>query len=127
MRSRMLHLRIEIRSNARETFEVALDELLRVGVRDLQLLRQRVGALTVDRRKVDRLGARTHLAGDFAQWYLEDQCGRLPMDVSPGLERFHECRVAREVRQESELDLRVVRREKDMVCDGNESAANIPS
>src|SRR3954466_9520755 len=55
--------RVQIRTYPLEAFEVAFDELLRFRVRDLQLPREGVRTLSVDRGEVDRLGAATHLRG----------------------------------------------------------------
>ena len=110
--ARELDHRVEILAHALEALEVALDELLRFGVRDLELPRQRVRALPVDRREVDRLRARPHLRGHLVERHVEDQRRRLPMDVAAGPERLHERRIARQMREQPQLDLRVVRGEK---------------
>src|SRR4051812_18530101 len=96
-------------------------------MRDLELLRQGVRSLSVDGGEVDRLRASAHLARDVRQWHLEDERSGLPVNVSAGLECLDECRVAREMRQEPQLDLRIVRGEEHVSRGGDESAAYIPS
>ena len=109
MRARELDHRVEVFPDAIEALEIAFDEFLRLGERDLELLRQGVRALSVDRREVDGLGAPAHLLRHFFERHVEDQRGRLSMDVVARLKRMDERRVAGEVRKQTQFDLRIVR------------------
>ena len=77
-------------------------------LRDAELPAQRERALAVDRGEVDRLGAGAHLGGHRLDRHAEDERRGLPVDVAALQERLDEGRVAREVRHEAQLDLRVV-------------------
>src|SRR6185369_352653 len=69
-------------------------------------------ALAVDRGEVDRLGTAAHVGRDLFRWDAEDERSRLSVNVPAPLERLDERRIAREVRHEAQLDLRVVGNEE---------------
>ena len=98
MLPRELHHRIQIVTHPTEALEVTIDECSCLGVRDLELPGERVRPLSVNRREVDRLGARSHLRGDGVDRDVKDERGGLSMNVTAGLEGLHECRVIREMR-----------------------------
>src|SRR6185503_2890348 len=95
--ARFLDRAIEPRAHAGKALEVALDERLRLLERDPQLARQRHGALPVDCREIDRLGARPHVRRDLGLFDAEDDGGGLPVDVAAALERGDELRIAGEM------------------------------
>src|SRR4051812_6687118 len=103
MLARELHHRIEILAHPVEPLEVELDELLRFRERDLELSRQGMGALAVDRGEVDRLRPTAHLLGYLVDGYAEDHRCRLPVNVAAGLERRDERRIPRQMRQQPQL------------------------
>src|SRR5262245_9120094 len=94
-------------------------------MRNPQLSRERVRALAVDRREVDRLGSPTHLARDVTDVDAENDRGGLAVDVATRLERGDECRIAGKVRQQAKLDLRIVGDEELPSRLGHESAADV--
>src|SRR6185312_2597711 len=100
--------RIQVESNAAEALEVLADESLRFGRLDAQLARQCAGTLSVNRREVDRLGARTHVRRHLFNRHVEDDRRRLSMDVSTGAEGVDECRVRGKMCEQPKLDLRIV-------------------
>src|SRR5829696_3729163 len=96
---------VQVLAHTLEALEVPLDELLRLRVRDLQLPRERVRSLPVDRGEVDRLGAATHLRGDLFERHVEDECRSLAMNVATRVERVHERRIPGQMREQPKLDL----------------------
>src|SRR6185503_20355301 len=83
--------------------------------------------LTVDRGKVDRLGATTHDSGHLLQRNIEDQRRGLAMDVTTGLECLNERRIFGQVGQQPQLDLRVIRRNQLPTPARYEPATNVAS
>ena len=69
-------------------------------------------ALAVDGRKVDGLGACPHVRCDVGKGNFENQCGRLPMNVTAGIERGHKGRIAGEMGKQSQFDLGIVGRKE---------------
>ena len=92
---------------------------------DLELTRQRVRPLPIDRREVDRLGTRAHLARHEFKGHVEDHARGLAMDITAGAEGLDERRVVREVREQAQLDLRVVCCHEAPSCARNEAPANV--
>src|ERR1051326_5140215 len=103
--AREFHHGIQIDAHAMEPLEITIDEGPCLGVSDLELAREGMWPLPIDRREVDRLRPRAHLGGDAVDWHVEDQRRRLTMNVAARLEGLHERRVIREVREQPELDL----------------------
>ena len=108
----MLDHRIQKGPHSLKALEIRRDERPRLGKLDLQLTRERVRTLAIDRREVDRLGTRAHLVGHILGGNAEDDRGRLPVNVATRLECVDEDRITRQVSQESQLDLRIVGREQ---------------
>ena len=96
---------IEERLHPREALEIRVDKRLRLDVRQLELPRQGVRPLPVDRGEVDRLRARAHLASHLGQLHAEDDRGRLPVDITACFKRRHERRITRQMRQQTQFDL----------------------
>src|SRR5689334_17916740 len=117
--------RIQVFANAMIALEIAFDEFLRLGVGNLELARQGVRALAVDRCEVDRLGARAHLFGDLLDGNVEDQRRGLTVYVAAGAERLDERGIVGEVRKESQLDLRIIGGDERPAAPRNEAAANV--
>src|SRR6185436_11023782 len=101
------------------------DELARFHVGDLELSRQGVRALTVDRGEVDRLRPRAHVRRHVSDRNTEDDRGRLPVNVTTRLERVDERWIGGEVCEQAQLDLRVVSREKQPSLSWDEATANV--
>src|SRR6266545_1068585 len=115
---------IEPGAHAREAGEVLLDEALRVILRDGELAGQGKRSLAVDRGEVDRLRAGSHFRRDLVVRHAEDDRRGLAVNVPALLEGFDERRVAREMGQESQLNLGVVGREQHRAGRSDEGAAN---
>src|SRR5690606_33875227 len=105
---RELDLTIEVCADQREPFEVTVDELLRLRIGNAELLREREGPDSVDDREVHRLGAVAHRTSHLLRLHPEDERRRLAVDVRPRPRRFDEGHILRVVRQDAELDLRIV-------------------
>src|SRR4051794_28225142 len=108
-----------------EALEVSIDERTCFRVRDLQLSRQRVRSLSVNRCEVDGLRAGAHLRGDAVDRNVENERGRLTMDVTARLKRLHECRIVREMGQQAQLDLRIVRPHEQPSPTRDETTADV--
>src|SRR5437016_14476984 len=93
--SRLGHRAIEPGPDAGEAGEVLLDESLRVILSNAELAGQRERPLPVDRGEVDRLRAGPHFRSDLVLRHVEDDRGRLAVNVPALLERCNERRVAR--------------------------------
>ena len=111
--------------DAREALEVRLDECLGFGVLHLELTRERMRALAVDGREVDRLRARPHLRCHRFERHGEDDARRLPVDVAARAERIDERGIMREMGEQPQLDLRVVRGQHVPAFTRNESPADV--
>src|SRR5439155_23911985 len=122
--ARLGHSAIQPGPHTREPREVLLDEPFRVILRDAELTGQGERPLPVDRAKVDRLRAGSHFRRDLVLRHGEDDRRRLAVNVPALLEGFDECRVARQMGQQSQLDLRIVGREKHRAGGSDEGAAN---
>ena len=85
---------------------------------DFERLGQTPGRLAVDDAEVDRLGAGALCRCHLGRRHAEDLRGRLAMEVLPAQERLDEALVARQVRKQPQLDLRVVARQDDVVGTG---------
>ncbi len=103
--ARFLH----VARDARITCEVAVDVRLGRCPLDAEVLREPERRHAVDQAEVDRLGGAPLVRRDFLELAAEDFGGRRAVNVVSMLECVAQPRVAREVRHDSQLDLRVVR------------------
>ena len=108
--------------------EVRVDELLRGRLGHADVLREREGRLSVEQRVIDDLGA----AAQFVRVELqrpveaaEHALRRAVVNVDPSLKRFGQRRVARQMRENSQLDLRVVGGNETIARLGDERRANL--
>jgi hypothetical protein len=85
------------------------------------------GGHAVDEPEVDRLRRAPLLAGDGFVRDVEDFRGRRAVDVAVLGERARETRIARQVRHDAELDLRIVRRQQHLALRRHEGLADAPS
>src|SRR5690348_8078694 len=92
---------------------------------DLELPRQCVCALTIDRRKVDCLRSSTHLRCHVLQCDIKDDCSSLSVNIPARLECIDERRIIRQVSKQPQLDLRVIRRKHCPSALRNESAPDV--
>src|ERR1043165_5396387 len=74
-----VHHGVEVLTHLTKALEITIDEFTRLGMRDLELSRKRVRALSVDGCEIDGLRARAHLARDHVDRHVEDERGRLAM------------------------------------------------
>ena len=93
--------------------EVGVDRRLRLGRCDAQLVRDAEGRRSVDDPEVDRLGARALVGADRFGRDAEDLGRGAAVDVLAVAERGEQVLVAREVREDAQLHLRVVGGEQD--------------
>ena len=116
---------IQPSANPGKPFEIVLDECLRLGERDAELSGERQCALPVNRREIDRLGAGAHVAGHGSLSNPKNHGGGLTMDVAATLKCRHKCRVIGKMRQQTELDLRVIGGEQQVAWRRDERASNL--
>ena len=102
-------------AHAGVALEVAADVVAGFLARDVQVAREAEVADAVDDAEVDGLRMAAQLRRDFLQGDAEDLGGRARVDVLAALERIDEVLVARHVREQAQLDLRVVGRQKVVV------------
>ena len=88
--------------------EILVDEELRRGALDAELLRETERAHAVDEPEIHRLDVATLFRRDFGQGNGEDLRRGRAMDVGAIAERAHERGVARKMRHDPQLDLRIV-------------------
>src|SRR5207237_1305748 len=112
-------------ANPGKAFEIVLDECLRFGERDAELSGERECALPINRREIDRLGARTHVAGHGGLTNPQHHGGGLAMDVAATLKCRYKGRVIGKMRQQAELDLRVIGGEQQVARRRDERAPNL--
>ena len=110
LRARLGHGGIQVLAHAGVHVEVAVDHVLRLAERDAQALRKAERLLAVHDAEVHGLRAAAHLGRDVANGHAEHARGRGGMEVRATGERLDEAVVARQVRKQAQLDLRVVGR-----------------
>ena len=124
-RARLLERPVDEGADAREPGEVGVDELLRRLLRHADVLRERERALAVEQRVVDHLGDAAKIVRVAAAVGAEDLQRRPLVEVGPLAERVDEHRIFRKVREDPELDLRIVRRDQHVPRIGDERAADL--
>ena len=104
---------VEERAHARIGLVVAVDHATRLGHRDMQRLRQAVGLLAIHDAKVHGLGATAQVGRYLGHRHTKHARRRLGMEVLALVKGAHQMLVAREMREQTQLNLRVVHRQKD--------------
>jgi len=108
--------------------EIGIDEVARFIARDAGPSGQAEVAHAIGQAEVDHLGHGTLIRGDLVSLLLQHPGGSLAVDVGASLEGLLEVDVAGHVRQDTKLDLAVVRGEQDQVfATSHEGAADLPS
>src|SRR5690606_19726964 len=107
--------------------EVGLDILLRLLLWDAELVGEAEGAEAVNDAEVDGLGAAAFLSADHHRRDAEDFGGGARVDVFAFLEGLLERFVARDVREDAEFNLRIVRAEELHTGRRDESGADAAS
>ena len=100
------------RLHLREAREVRVDVRLRLLLRDVQVLGEPEGRDPVDDPEVDHLGDRPLVLRQGRRLLAEDLGRGRRVDVLAAEERLAQLRLARDVSEDPELDLRVVGREQ---------------
>src|SRR5689334_16417897 len=110
-----------------KALEIPLDEFLGFGVCDLELAGEGVRPLAVNRCEIDRLRPGTHLLRHLLERDIEDEGRCLPVNVAAGTEGLNERGIIREMRQQAQLDLRVVGGNERPPAAGDEASPDVPS
>src|SRR5205823_4223364 len=113
---------IEPGPHAGEPRKILRDELFRLLLGDAELAGEGERSLSVDRGEIDRLRPAAHLRRHLLLGHVKDARRRLAMDVPTLLEGPHERRVAGQVGEQPQLDLRVVGREEQPPRGGPEGS-----
>ena len=100
---------VQIAGNSGERAPVFLDERGGQRTREVELAREPHGAHTVENAEIDDLGLRPLGLGDVFGRHAEEPRGRGAVHVLSGAERLREHWIARQVRHETQLDLRVIK------------------
>ena len=103
---------VKVATHAGISRKVAVDHLLRLRARDAKRRGEAVGLLSVDDAEVHCLSATAHHGRDLGHGHAKDTGGRLGMEVLALAEGRDEMLVAGEMREQAQLDLRVIAREK---------------
>jgi hypothetical protein len=106
-------------------FEVGSDELRRFFLVDADLLRMPERREPVHDAEIDGLGPAAVLGGDLFTRHAENLRRSERMNVFPGAVGLDQQLVFREVREQSQLDLRIVGFEQNVSRFGNERSANL--
>ena len=100
-----------------------LDIFLRLVYRHADVLREREGGNAVYDAEIHGLRVRAHLLGDLIAWHAEDLRGCDGVDVLAGQKRLLHRLVIRDVREQPQLDLAIVRVDEHAAVRGDEHAA----
>src|SRR5205085_9983408 len=118
---------LHVASHARVGAVVVLDDLLGLLARDADALREAERLDGVGDGEVNDLGEAPLLLQLLPGARAEDEAGRALVYVLALLEGVEHLRVLRDVRQQTQLKLRVVRRDEDVPTVGDEGAADAPT
>ena len=112
--------------HGREPGQVALDELVRFLLGDVQPVGHPPGREPVNDSVVDHLRLRTHSRVDLIRCHPKHTTGRSGVDIFAFSEDFLEHVLAGDVGQQPQLDLRVVGRDQQVPRLGDEAGADLP-
>ena len=113
----------DIVADAREAFEIAVDDRLALGLVDPEPAREAPGRDPVENREVDRLGLVAGVAVDASEQFLRGHA----VNIGARRERLLELGDVRDVRGEAKLDLAVVGAHQQMARFGDEGVADLPA
>ena len=116
---------VQIIRDFRETAEVVGDELLGLGLRNLQAVGETEGGDAVQNPEVDGLGGAAHVGGNLLFVNAVDMGGHRRVDILVVAEGFDHALVLAHVRDDAELDLRVVGGEQHVAIGGHERLADV--
>ena len=123
-----LDVLVQTRAHLRIAGEVGLDEGGSLLVRDPQFFGEAVGAHPIDDPEVDRFHRTAHLGRHVLLRHAVDERGGVAVDVAVVLEHVDQRRVMRQVRQNAQLNLGIIRRHQDPPrLSGDEGLANLPA
>ena len=106
---RIRHNFVEEGAHAVIAFKITVDVAAGLPASNAEITRQPKVAEPVDNAEIDRLGTAPLLRRHRVQRHAEHLRCRACMDVLPLTERIDQRRIARHVREDAQLDLRVVR------------------
>src|ERR1043166_3121588 len=85
-----------------------------------------MGALSVNGREVDRLRATTHFGRHLLYWHIENTSCGLPMNVTSHAKGGEKRDVLRQMCQEPQFNLQIIRTKHHPALGGNERTADFP-
>ena len=105
--------------------QIIVDILPRLLARDADIVCQREFRNSVDDAEVDGLGVTAHQRRDLLRLHAEDLRGRRRVDIGTGAERLLHGLIVRDMGQHAQLDLAVVRVDKDAAVARHEHLADL--
>ena len=117
---RLLHDLGHIAAHAGKALQIILNILFRLVNAHADVLRERKGGDAVDDAEVDRLGVRAHLLRHVLHRHAEHLRGRDGVDVLAAEERPAHRLIVRDVGEQAQLDLAVIRVHEDVPALGHE-------
>ena len=106
--------------------EITIYQFLRLRARNAQPFRQAEYGDAVDNPEVGGLRLTAHLARHLADRHAINLGGGSGMDIRATPERLHHVRIAAQVSHDTQLDLRIIRREEDAIgIVGNKRLTNL--
>ena len=118
---------IDERAHAGEPGKVGIDEVLRDLLGHADVLREAEGGLAIEQRVVHHFRLAPGLVAIARAVRSEDLQGRLLVKVGPAPERFDQEFVTGHMREDAELDLRIVRRDQHVAGFRDEGAPDLAS
>ena len=107
---RLFNRLVEVGAHARIGLEITINHILSLFETDSQALGQAERLLAIDDAEVYGLRATAQLRGDLFHGNAEHARGGVGMEVGARAERIYQVLVARQMREQAKLDLRVVGR-----------------
>ncbi len=104
--------RVHVVADAGEALEILLDVGARLLARDAELVGEAEGRDAVDDAEVDRLGAAAHFGGHVLHRHAEHFRRGHRVNVEPVREGLLQLRDVGDMREDAQLDLRVIRRDQ---------------
>ena len=117
--------RVHVGANAGEALEVALDVGAGLRALDAELIGETEGRDAVDDAEIDRLGAAAHVARHRCHRHREHFRRRHRVDVVAAREGLLQLRDVGDVRQQPQLDLRIVGRHQHVARRRDEGRADL--
>ena len=119
-----IHPETYFRVNAK----IVVDKLLRVGMWDIKFAAKPMRTHAIENAEVDNFCLISHVACDPVDGYSEHACSRLSVNINVIHKGLAQSLVAGDMSKNPKFDLRVIRRQKDLIWFvGNKRASDFAS